>query len=75
MTQAPSFPETLRALKQASDEARAKYRAYKPPAGLAGDDAIAADLTERRLLRACVATEEAYKQELDNWVAGSGGLK
>jgi hypothetical protein len=69
------FPETLRALKQASDEAKETYYAHKRSAGLSVDQAIAFDLTERRLMRAHQAAEAAYKAEMDNWLVGAGGIR
>lgn len=69
------FPETLRALKQAADEARAAYFSYKRPDGLELDAAIAADLTEKRLLKASAAARAAYDQAADEYLAGAGGIR
>ena len=75
MTQAPSFPETLRALKQASDEAHEAYMAHKRGPGLSVDESITFDLAERRLCKAQLAARAAYDQALEEYQAGAGGLK
>lgn len=69
------YPDTLRALKLAAEEAQAKFYAYKAPEGLGVDESIAADLTYRRLLRACAAAKAAYDQAADEYLAGTGLCK
>lgn len=69
------YPNTLRALKEAADEARIRFHAYKAPEGVGVDESIAADLTYRRLLRACSASKAAYDQAADEYLAGCGLCK
>lgn len=70
-----SYPEHLRALKLAAEEARAAYFSYKRPDGMELDESIAADLTEKRLLKASAAARAAYDQAADEYLAGCGGLR
>lgn len=70
------YPNTLRALKLAADEAWAAYYAQ----GLNNvqqdmDRAILADLTARRLLKAYAAAKAAYDQAADEYLAGTGLCK
>lgn len=70
------YPEYLRALKMAADEARATFHAHKTPANLGVNESIAADLTYRRLLRACAAAQAAYDKAADEYLAAqTGGLR
>lgn len=70
-----SYPETLRALKLAADEARAKYHAHKRPDGLGVNDCITFDLTDRRLRNACAAAASAYDRAVDEYLAGTYGIR
>ena len=75
MTQAPSFPETLRALKAAADEAHRTWWDHRRPSNLPTDESITFDLAERRLCTAQLAARAAYDQALEEYQAGAGGLK